>query len=259
MAVLGPLGLLMLGLVAAGVAAHQAQWRAALVARPDRARRCAALGASARGAGSPRGRGAGRGCWRNRWPCSPSPPGRSGRNSTGSPASATSTRPPSPAPGPRPSADCSRRSQRRRWRSGLIDYAMQRQRFAATLRLTPEQSREDQKAMDGDPSLRGRRIRPGAGLAGGRPGIAGGGVARGRRGERADRRPRGRTSAGQGLGPLGGRRGDGGQAPPLGREGPDRDGRTARPGGKLARLAARPHAAIAPDLLADLAAIWPLP
>ena len=35
---------------------------------------------------------------------------------------------------------------------GLIDYAMQRQRFAAMLRLTPEQSREDQKAMDGDPS-----------------------------------------------------------------------------------------------------------
>jgi flagellar biosynthetic protein FlhB len=42
---------------------------------------------------------------------------------------------------------------------GAVDYTMQRQRFAAMLRLTPEQSREDQKAMDGDSALRGRRIR----------------------------------------------------------------------------------------------------
>jgi type III secretory pathway component EscU len=42
---------------------------------------------------------------------------------------------------------------------GLVDYALRRQRFEAMLRMTPEESREDRKAMDGDPALRGRRRR----------------------------------------------------------------------------------------------------
>ena len=40
---------------------------------------------------------------------------------------------------------------------GLVDFALRRRRFEAMLRTTPGQSREDQKAMDGDPVLRGRR------------------------------------------------------------------------------------------------------
>jgi len=42
---------------------------------------------------------------------------------------------------------------------GLLDYALQRRRFEATLRTTPDEAREDRKSTDGDPALRGRRRR----------------------------------------------------------------------------------------------------
>src|SRR5512135_663836 len=57
---------------------------------------------------------------------------------------------------------------------GLIDYALQGRRFEARLRMTPEECREDQRSMEGDPALRAQRRRiaatwrgdPGALLAG---------------------------------------------------------------------------------------------
>jgi flagellar biosynthetic protein FlhB len=42
---------------------------------------------------------------------------------------------------------------------GLLDYVIQSQRFEALLKLTPAESREDQKAAEGDPALRSRRMR----------------------------------------------------------------------------------------------------
>lgn len=40
---------------------------------------------------------------------------------------------------------------------GLIDYALQRQRFAALLRMTADEHRADLRSADGDPALRARR------------------------------------------------------------------------------------------------------
>ncbi len=40
---------------------------------------------------------------------------------------------------------------------GLIDYALQRTRFEATLRMTSDEHREDLRSADGDPALRSRR------------------------------------------------------------------------------------------------------
>ena len=42
---------------------------------------------------------------------------------------------------------------------GLVDFALQYYRLEALLRLTPEQQREDVRAMEGDPALRARRRR----------------------------------------------------------------------------------------------------
>ncbi|MDR3633610.1 MAG: EscU/YscU/HrcU family type III secretion system export apparatus switch protein, partial [Isosphaeraceae bacterium] len=42
---------------------------------------------------------------------------------------------------------------------GLVDFALQYYRLEALLRLTPEQEREDLRAMEGDPALRARRRR----------------------------------------------------------------------------------------------------
>jgi flagellar biosynthetic protein FlhB len=41
---------------------------------------------------------------------------------------------------------------------GLIDYAMQVRRFEARLRMTPEEQREENRAIDGDPAIRSRRL-----------------------------------------------------------------------------------------------------
>ncbi|HWE36634.1 MAG TPA: EscU/YscU/HrcU family type III secretion system export apparatus switch protein [Isosphaeraceae bacterium] len=42
---------------------------------------------------------------------------------------------------------------------GLLDYVLQSQRFEAMLRTTPEEHREDLRAVEGDPALRSRRRR----------------------------------------------------------------------------------------------------
>ncbi len=42
---------------------------------------------------------------------------------------------------------------------GLIDWMLQARRFEILLRMTPEEQREDQKSMEGDPALRARRRR----------------------------------------------------------------------------------------------------
>ncbi len=138
--ILGPLGLLMLGLVAAGVAAHQAQvgllWAPALMA-PDVARLW--------GGGGGRGLAAraGRGAWAiaksvvvlavAAWAIRSQLDGLAGLGNLDTPALA------------RAWAEAVRELLGTLAASalglGLVDYAMQRQRFAAMLRLTPEQSR----------------------------------------------------------------------------------------------------------------------
>ncbi len=52
---------------------------------------------------------------------------------------------------------------------GLIDYALGRMRFESMLRLTPDEAREDQKAMDGDPAAKSRRRRLAQALRGNSP------------------------------------------------------------------------------------------
>lgn len=47
---------------------------------------------------------------------------------------------------------------------GLVDFGLQWQAVEAMLRLTPEEHREDQRAVDGDPALRARRRRVAQGL-----------------------------------------------------------------------------------------------
>jgi flagellar biosynthetic protein FlhB len=42
---------------------------------------------------------------------------------------------------------------------GVLDFWMQRQRYEAMLRMTPDQHREELRALDGDPALRTRRRR----------------------------------------------------------------------------------------------------
>ncbi|WP_422928320.1 EscU/YscU/HrcU family type III secretion system export apparatus switch protein [Singulisphaera sp. PoT] len=42
---------------------------------------------------------------------------------------------------------------------GLVDFGLQHRRYEAMLQMTPEESREDQRSMEGDPALRARRRR----------------------------------------------------------------------------------------------------
>ena len=52
---------------------------------------------------------------------------------------------------------------------GLVDFALQYQRFEAMMRLTPDQQREDLRAADGDPAMRSRRRRQAQALRGDAP------------------------------------------------------------------------------------------
>jgi flagellar biosynthesis protein FlhB len=52
---------------------------------------------------------------------------------------------------------------------GLVDFALQYQRFEAMMRLTPDQHREDLRAADGDPALRSRRRKQAQALRGDAP------------------------------------------------------------------------------------------
>ena len=40
---------------------------------------------------------------------------------------------------------------------GLVDYALRYRRFEAMLRTTPQEQREDQRVMEGDPATRAQR------------------------------------------------------------------------------------------------------
>lgn len=255
-AVVGPVGLLMLGLAAAGVAAHQAQvgllWTPGLMA-PDVARLW--------GVGAGRGIAArmGRGAWSlakslivlavAAWAIRSRLDGLAGLDRLDTPALA------------------------RAWAGavrgllatiaaaalalGGLDYAMQRRRFAAMLRLTPEQSREDQKAMDGDPSIRGRRLRMARAWRGDAPELLAGAslavvgadglivVLAGK--------PTGKVTVRSAA--------DGATGAKLRRSAEKaRIATIERPdlARKLARLAARPNTTLTPELMADVAAIWPI-
>jgi flagellar biosynthetic protein FlhB len=52
---------------------------------------------------------------------------------------------------------------------GLVDFALQYNRFEAMLRMTPDQHREDLRAADGDPALRSRRRKQAQALRGDAP------------------------------------------------------------------------------------------
>ena len=52
---------------------------------------------------------------------------------------------------------------------GLVDFALQYRRFAAMMRLTPDEHREDLRAADGDPALRSRRRKQAQALRGDAP------------------------------------------------------------------------------------------
>ncbi len=140
---------------------------------------------------------------------------------------------------------------------GLVDYAMQRQRFAAMLRLTPEQSREDQKAMDGDPSLRGRRSRLARAWRGDAPELLAGASlavvgAKGLIVVLAGGPPPGKVSVRSAA--------DGATGAKLRRtaeQGKIATVERADLARQLARLASKPNQTITPEILADLAAVWP--
>ena len=256
-AVLGPLGLLMLGLVAAGVAAHQAQtgllWAPTLMA-PDVARLWGV------GAGRGFAARAGRGAWSlakslaviavAAWAVQSRFDGLADLGNMDTPALA------------------------RAWAGavrgllatlalaalglGLIDYAMQRQRFAASLRLTPGQSREDQKAMDGDPALRGRRLRLARAWRGDAPELLAGASlavvgANGLIVVLAGGPPPGKVSVRSAA--------DGSTGAKLRRSAEQGKVSTVeRPdlARQLARLASKPNQTLTAEILADLASIWPV-
>ena len=255
-AVLGPIAFLMLGLVAGGVAAHQAQvgllWAPALIA-PDVARLWGI------GGGHGLAARAGRGAWTIAkslvvlivagWAIRSRLDGLGHLASRETPALA------------RAWAEAVRGLLGTLAAStfvlGLIDYSLQRRRFESMLRLTPEQSREDQKSMDGDPALRGRRRK----------------LARAWRGDAPE------LLAGASLAVLGANHlivvlagGPPGRVSirsaadgETGRDAPPRAAESARVAvveddglaKNLARLASKPNQTLTPDWIADLAAIWP--
>jgi flagellar biosynthetic protein FlhB len=253
---LGPLALLMLGLVASGVAAHQAQvgllWTPALAA-PDVARLWGV------GAGRGFAAKAGRGAWMLAkslavlvvavWAIRSQFDGLAGLGTLDTAALA------------------------RVWAEavrgllatlavaalvlGLVDYAMQRNRFAAMLRLTPEQSREDQKSMDGDPSLRSRRIRLARAWRGDAPELLAGaslavvgpnGLIVVLAGGPPPNKVTVRSAADGATGAKLRRTAEQGRIATVER---------ADLAHKLARLASKPNQTLNPEIFADLAAIWP--
>jgi flagellar biosynthetic protein FlhB len=140
---------------------------------------------------------------------------------------------------------------------GLIDFAMQRMRFTGMMRLTPEEAREDQKAMDGDPSLKGRRRRQARALRGDAPELMVGatlivtgpnGLTVVLGGGPPPRRVNIRSAA---TGPTG--------------QSMRRAAQSARIAMlentdlamKLARLSSKPNENLSPSLVAELSAFWP--
>ena len=140
---------------------------------------------------------------------------------------------------------------------GLVDFLLQRRRFEGMLRLTPEQSREDQKAMDGDPSLRGRRSRLARAWRGDTPELLAGASiavvgANGLIVVLAGGPPPGKVSVRSAA--------DGATGAKLRLSAEKaRIATVDRPdlARKLARSASKPNERLAPELMADLAAVWP--
>ena len=52
---------------------------------------------------------------------------------------------------------------------GLVDYVLRYRRFEAMLRTTPEEQREDQRVMEGDPAARAQRRRVARSMRGDSP------------------------------------------------------------------------------------------
>lgn len=253
--VLGPLGLLMLGLVGAGVAAHQAQvgvlWAPALIA-PDVARLWGV------GAGRGLAARAGRGAWTiakggvvvavAAWAIRSRLDGLAGLGNLDTPALARAWA--GSVRGLLATLAASALAL------GLIDLALQRRRFEGMLRLTPEQSREDQKSMDGDPALRGRRLRLARAWRGDAPELLAGAslAVVGSNGLIAvlAGTPPGKVSVRSAA--------DGATGAKLRRSAEKvRVAIVERPdlARKLARLASKPNGGLTPGILADLAAAWP--
>lgn len=158
LAVLGPLAALLVAPIAAGVAAHAAQvgwlWSPGLVA-PDPSRLWGI------GAGRGLAARAGRGAWSlarttavlgvAAWAIRSRLDGLAGLSRSDGPALALAW------------SDALRgllvALAGAALALGLVDLALQRQRFGTLLRLTPEEAKEDRKATDGDPAIRSRRLR----------------------------------------------------------------------------------------------------
>ncbi len=140
---------------------------------------------------------------------------------------------------------------------GLLDYAIQRLRFDGLLRLTPEEAREDQKATDGDSAMRGRRRRIARAMRGDSPELVAGAtlIVTGDNsltvildGGPPPKRVSVRSAA---SGPTGAALRRSAQSVRV--TAVDRPDLAT----KLARLAAKPNQPITADLATDLAAAWP--
>ena len=141
---------------------------------------------------------------------------------------------------------------------GVIDHAIQRVRFSAMLRLTPDEAREDRKATDGDPALRGRRRRIARAMRGDSPELLVGAtlVVTGANGltvvlgggpppKRVSVRSAANGPTGVAL-----RRSAGSAHVPV-VENPDL-------ATKLARISSKPNIPLSADMTADLAGVWPV-
>jgi flagellar biosynthetic protein FlhB len=140
---------------------------------------------------------------------------------------------------------------------GLVDYALRHRRVESMLRMTPEQSREDQKAMDGDPALRSRRRRLARAWHGDAPELLAGATlaVAGPKGLIVilvgGPPPKGVSVRSAADGATGARLRRAVESAPIPLV---EQGDLAR---KLARLASKPNQKLTTDLNADLEAVWP--
>jgi flagellar biosynthesis protein FlhB len=139
---------------------------------------------------------------------------------------------------------------------GFVDYGLRYRRFEAMLRTSSEEQREDQRVMEGDPTARAQRQRVARSMRGDSPEVLAGaafllkgaaGLTLVIAGGPPPRRVSVRTVAKGGAGLRLRRRAESSGLPEI------------EDAGMAQRLAGRPSAgsAIAAELIADLAAIWP--
>ncbi len=141
---------------------------------------------------------------------------------------------------------------------GLVDYGLRYRRFETMLRTSPEEQREDQRVMEGDPAARAQRQRVARSMRGDSPEVLAGatfvltgaaGLTLVIAGGPPPRRVSIRTIAKGGAGLRLRRSAESSGLPHI------------EDAGMAQRLASRPSAgsAIAAELIADLAAVWPAP